>query len=91
MAEGLITLTLTARDPAHARRILDAVEAVDAAPAASEILVTRDGPAPTGHTYRELVEARRRGALDDTEGLRRLLRAALDALSLPLDTAAGAR
>jgi len=86
----VITLTLTARDPAHAKRILDAVEAVDATPATSEILVTRDGPAPTGHTYREFVEARRRGR-SDTEGLRRLLRAALDALSLPLDTAAGAR
>ena len=58
----MIRLTITARDAAHARAILEAVERVDARE--PEILVQPDGTgAPTGHTYRELLDARRAGLL----------------------------
>lgn len=55
-----IRLTITARDAAHARAILEAVERIDHA----GILVQPDDTgAPTGHTYRELNDARRDGLL----------------------------
>ncbi len=57
----MIRLTLSARDVAHAQKILAAVAKVDC----EEILVTPNGDdAPMGHTYRELCDARRDGVLD---------------------------
>lgn len=58
----MITLTIEARDAAHARAILEAVERVDIRE--PEILAQPDGTGvPTGHTYRELADARRAGVL----------------------------
>lgn len=68
-----VRLTFTARDAAHAARIANAVAAVDSGPAVDELLVQPDGTgAPTGHTYRELCDARRAGILEaalTTKGL----------------------
>ena len=58
----MIRLTIRARDAAHARAILEAIERIEARE--PEILVQPDGTgAPTGHTYRELLDARRAGLL----------------------------
>lgn len=60
-----VRLTFIARDAAHAARIAAAVATVDAGPSEPELLVQPDGAgAPTGHTYRELCDARRAGLLD---------------------------
>ncbi len=78
---GAVTLTITARDPAHARKILEAVEQVDAGATVDELLVTPTGEAPTGHTYRELCDAHRSGLLEAAKTSKGIVltREALDA------------
>ena len=67
-----VRLTFTARDAAEAARIAAAVAAIQNGDA-GEILVAPDGTgAPTGHTYRELCDARRAKLLEaalTTKGL----------------------
>lgn len=58
-----IALTIHAADADEAVAILRAVSRVRGG-ADEELLVGPNGPAPTGHSYRELAEARRRGELD---------------------------
>ena len=63
-----ITLTLTARDAEHARRILAAVARAEspADSASTEFILTPSSDPPAGHTYRELCDARRAGLLEAT-------------------------
>lgn len=65
MAAHPITLTITARDTEHARRIIEAVARLDGDHVAGddEIVLTPTGEPPSGHTYRELCDARRAGLL----------------------------
>ncbi len=69
-----------ARDEAEAIQILQAI-CVLRGGMSGEILVTPEGPAPTGHTHRELSDARRRGDLEAVVTARGLVfsQAALDA------------
>lgn len=54
-----LTLTITDCDVEDAVRILQVLRGAGS----GELLITRDGACPTGHTYRELTEASRRGEL----------------------------
>lgn len=60
-----ITLTITARDTEHARRIIEAVARLDGehAGGGDDVVLTPTGEPPSGHTYRELCDARRAGLL----------------------------
>lgn len=85
MSANPIKLTLTARDAAQAKAILDAVErierGVEQPTTQDEVLVTKSGEPPLGHTYRELLRARRSGLLEAALTKRGLVltRAALEA------------